>query len=207
MWNLVINLLNIGIREALHSAEYRMPSNGYGGYAVAFFVIGLILQLVPIVFYLIRICCTAKRELNTTEAEQAERKKKGIVDSVIIVVQTLFVSVCYYIGDNLYPTLREYATDRDLRCGEQCLMKSQAASLGFLTIASFMLHFSKDVYESILKIYDVENQDEKPFYYKITNFVVTVVRIDIIYSTVIGIGSAYDLTNTDKEYCQDQSKA
>ncbi len=144
------------------------------------------------------------------ELEELEKRKKNkeiIVFTVFVVVQTLFVSVCYYIGDNLYPTLREYAKDIDVGCGEQCLMKSQAASLGFLSIASLMLYFSRGAYESILKMLSLDKKDEKPFYYKITNFVVTVVMIDILYTTVIGIGSAYGLTNTDKEYCQDQSKA
>ena len=127
-WGLWLNLLNTAIRETIHSfGTTAIIVNGIG----ALISFGAIL-LLNFLGLLLTVCYKLCRGCS---------QKKHCVPVFIIVTQNTLVFSFYYIGDNLYPTLRAYGNSTIGGCGEQCQKNAQTVSLAFLSTATFMLYF------------------------------------------------------------------
>ncbi len=112
-------------------------------------------------------------------------------------IETLFIPIFYYIGDNLYPAFKEYEC-----CDKTCLENVQIASIFFLGFATMALFYSKFFYKywSITTDYLVDST-KYSMWREITDMIVEMVNIDILYSTLIMLGMMYTSTDSDA-YCQ-----
>ena len=190
-WGLWLNLLNTAIRETIHSfGTTATIVNGIGALVSFGAILGInYLGLFLAVCY--KLCCT---------------QKKRCFPVIIIVTQNTLVFSFYYIGDNLYPTLRAYGNSTIGGCDEQCQKSAQTASLAFLCMATFMLYFLTYCCSTISKIWEFE--EKKKIWNKSLEVFVQVIKIDILYTTVIAIGSTYGLVRTDSNeasYCDNDS--
>ena len=198
-----MNLINTAIRESIHSADRSADRVALGRLAIASFAILLFLNLaVPIGVSLWRLCALYKVRVYRT----SDRARHWF-EFLVVSSQTVLISTFYFIGDNLYPTVREYGNFTIGKCGDQCQQDSRTASLAFLSIASFMLLFLKYIFDAIVDM--CKYKEEKKLENEVLGMFVQVMKIDIVYTTVIGIGTAFGYVNIESEdgnYCDEESK-
>ena len=137
VWALLMNLLLTGIRESIHITQYFEDLVAEARGNLSCFVILGVLIIVPgavecLFFY--------------TKSGKLGQK---IFSLAKMWLELIFISLSYYIGDNLYQTLRTHG--EHICCFDKCKKASRTASLVFLgtaTVASFIL---PQVFERISK--------------------------------------------------------
>ena len=199
-----MNLINTAIRESIHSADRSADRVALGRLAIASFAILLFFNLAgPISVSLWRLCALYKLRVYKT----SDRVRHWF-EFLVVSSQTVLITSFYFIGDNLYPTVREYGNFTVGKCDNQCQQDSRAASLAFLSIASFMLLFLKYIFSVIIDMCGYK--EKKSVEYEVLGVFVQVVKIDIVYTTVIGIGTAFGYVNIESEdgnFCDEESKS
>ena len=201
IWLLLANLLYTGIRDALHVLDrFDAPLGEAIGNLTVFFIMGLV-ACIPGIIESVRLY--PKKELNQQRAWLIMKTW----------IQLVCISLCYFIGDNLYQTLSVHG--EPIGCGDRCLTTSRIASLACLGIAAVSVYLTPSLFKEIESAAKFEEKKEEEsernsdLLHILLKLFVEGVKVDIMYTTLLGFGMSYgfDFDTKKMQYCENGSKA
>ena len=189
VWLFVLNLLFNGIQEALHAANPDSKSEAVANVALfslfGFFGILIFPGIVDTCFHIsISFSCKLKFAL--------------IVRTWLEVVLS---ALCYYIGNNLYSTVSVHGTqiDCDSECQNRCRIAS-IALLGLSLVSAYLIPLvSKRILKCISDYKTYRKAVKKGYTNKLMKMIVEVVKIDILYTTLIMIGTSAGFVHSEND--------
>ena len=206
IWLLLANLFYTGFRDALHVLDrFDAPLGEAIGNLTLFIIMGLV-ACIPGIIESVRLY--HKKKL---QKEQNQQRAWLIMKTWI---QLVCISLCYFIGDNLYQTLSVHG--EPIGCGDRCLTTSRIASLACLGIAAVSVYLTPSLFKKIESAAKFEKEKEEKskrnidlLLYKLLKLFVEGVKVDIMYTTLLGFGMSYgfDFDTKKMQYCENGSKA
>ena len=198
IWVFLGNLLTTTIREVLHALDRFENRKAEGIAGVILFSILWFILLVPPIWITVQYISPDWFQKLTCQI-----KKQEVTSYLLIVtwVETTLVSMPYYIGDNLYPTVRDYGTH--IKCYEVCQRNCLITSLVFSCFATIVLFFSNSALSELLESWEIKDKEQKNqnLSNKAAKMITYIIKIDIVYTTVIGMGTSFGLVDTSKNFC------
>ena len=132
-------------------------------------------------------------------------------------LQIFFVSLPYYFGDNYYDIMKEYGDSLDpYKCEEECQRVFHFASLMLLGIAAIAIYPIKmwehwndsQCCEHCVNIaVRVPTRDKSEFWYRTTNIITSVIKTDIIYTTILSLGLSCGFKHSEEDVCDPENIA
>ena len=117
---------------------------------------------------------------------RAYRKNNRHKVNMLLIISQTIASLLFFYGDNIYILLRRYS--QELECGEQCLDNNLKAATVTLCLSLILFQVFPHALEKVAEMYfNNYTQEESKGYGSALSMLVTVVKIDNVYTLTITV--------------------